>query len=473
MAKEEQKNLKYQLDPTFAKIEVGDIIQHYCQLPQLYAQKKSLFSGDIVIIKNELNNKSTIALYQGNSSNNSIKVSKGMYKSIEADEQSYVSVTLNLSTYEISYIELVAFEDTIGDFSGDMMSTYIKPYLYDGLVISKGDHFFYKPDVSMPEIEFRILHIETKNYPSFQQPNDKLYTQMGRMSLNTEINFDEDFASRDEDFDEYDDDDDEYQIGSSSSSSGIVKSKGICLIVEDYEEGDNSEIVIHPECAESISVNEGDIMLIQNESNLFSTVAILFVDDVLKEGCIRMNKTIQNNLSISLDETVIINSISNIKYCKEVTIFSDKCKNDDDDEANQEIIDAYLIPYFIGNDRPVHIYDSFDYEDSTFTICSINPKPCSIINYETVFKLTSSEPVKQLPSSSSSSSSSSNSSNPYTSPISVSNSFSSSINELSLSSPGLSLQSNLDNEINFIDPESKEYDEDKALKLALEQSLLF
>jgi transitional endoplasmic reticulum ATPase len=97
-----------------------------------------------------------------------------------------------------------------------------------------------------------------------------------------------------------------------------VKAKPYRLIVEDGD-GDNSVVSLSQNKLDELDFFRGDSVLIKGKRKK-ETVCVVLADEECRDGNIRMNRVVRNNLRVRLGDVVSVIAAPDVKYAKRIHV---------------------------------------------------------------------------------------------------------------------------------------------------------
>jgi transitional endoplasmic reticulum ATPase len=127
------------------------------------------------------------------------------------------------------------------------------------------------------------------------------------------------------------------------------------LIVEESTNDDTSVAHLSPSAETELELFRGDTILLTGSKGK-STVCIAIFDDACSAGRIRLNKTARRNLRVRVGDTIEVSHLQDIQYGRRIEVLP---FDDTVTRVTDELVDAYLKPYFQDAYRPVKKGDTF------------------------------------------------------------------------------------------------------------------
>jgi transitional endoplasmic reticulum ATPase len=166
------------------------------------------------------------------------------------------------------------------------------------------------------------------------------------------------------------------------------------LAVDDMQDGDNSVVALHPETLESLSVFNGEMVLIRGKLRR-DTVCVVVADPACDKSRVRMNKVIRSNLRVRIADMVSVHECPNVYDGKKVHVLP---LDDSVEGLTGNLFDAYLRPYFEGSFRPLRKGDLFvvrgGMRSVEFKVMETDPGPYCLVAPDTEIYC-QGEPVKR------------------------------------------------------------------------------
>ncbi|KAM0906041.1 hypothetical protein ACQ4PT_017010 [Festuca glaucescens] len=130
------------------------------------------------------------------------------------------------------------------------------------------------------------------------------------------------------------------------------------LVVDDAEGGvavDSSAVALSLATMEALNLFKGDAVTLRGKRRR-ETVCYARKDDTCPDGMARLNRVVRGNLRLHLSDLVTVNPCANIKQATKIACspFEDSVEG-----ISGNLFEAYLIPYFKGQLRPVRKGDRF------------------------------------------------------------------------------------------------------------------
>lgn len=172
-----------------------------------------------------------------------------------------------------------------------------------------------------------------------------------------------------------------------------VKAKPYRLIVEDGD-GDNSVVSLSQNKLDELDFFRGDSVLIKGKRKK-ETVCVVLADEECRDGNIRMNRVVRNNLRVRLGDVVSVIAAPDVKYAKRIHVLP---IDDTVEGLTGSLFDTFLKPYFLEAYRPVMKGDSFvtraAMREVHFKVVDVDPGPYCIVAPDTVIHC-DGDPIKR------------------------------------------------------------------------------
>jgi transitional endoplasmic reticulum ATPase len=121
------------------------------------------------------------------------------------------------------------------------------------------------------------------------------------------------------------------------------------LIVDDYEDDDNSCVLLSTEKMAELELYRGDTVLIKGKRRQ-DTVCIALSSEDVAPGKVKMNRVVRGNLRVKLGDIVTIDQFQDIQYATKIHVlpFEDTVEG-----LEGPLFETFLRPYFTEAYRPV------------------------------------------------------------------------------------------------------------------------
>jgi len=132
------------------------------------------------------------------------------------------------------------------------------------------------------------------------------------------------------------------------------------LIVDDAVDArnDNSSVALHPLTMDALGLTRGDSVLLKGKKKR-DTVCLVFGDDTMDAGKVRMNEVVCSNLRIRLGDVVSIHQGPNVPFGKWVRVLPMDDTIEGLNIGENDLFNQFLMPYFKESYRPVRKGDLF------------------------------------------------------------------------------------------------------------------
>jgi len=170
------------------------------------------------------------------------------------------------------------------------------------------------------------------------------------------------------------------------------------LIVDDaVQADDNSTVAVHPTTLDELSLFRGDPVLLKGKKKR-DTICLVYSDDTMDVGKVRMNKVVRSNLRVRLGDVVSIHQEQNLPYGKRVHVLPMDDTVEGLNLGENDIFKEFIYPYFKDAYRPVRKGDLFQVRGAMraveFKVIECDPEPFCIVSPETEI-FTEGEPVSR------------------------------------------------------------------------------
>lgn len=173
------------------------------------------------------------------------------------------------------------------------------------------------------------------------------------------------------------------------------RKKSRSMIVSGDDNLDNSILALSANTMEELSLTHGDVAVLSSSQN--KEILLVCIDNDASDCLVRMGSVARHNLGVDVGSTVDISLCSDVRYIKRMTICPLNCHLECPADA---VFDAFLVPYFDKEYRPLKQGEIFTYTaglaTGVFRVVSIDPLGYGIVAQDTLISWDTQEAERKL-----------------------------------------------------------------------------